>query len=1655
MGYLLPSPPPPPAVSAQRPRPGRWLLLALALLLGPALTTHAQAPCVTATYTTGGTTAQAPFYNVYQQSFTATCSGQLTTMVFNFPNTADDLRRSGYSVKASLTDAAGTTVLATLPFDDNVIPLQTRTYDFSAANVFLTSGTQYRWELRQIDNTIGATDPAVPLLLLQSFAGNPYTGGQAFSAAPVGASSPAPAADRDFRGWTVNLGPAVQTGAISGSPFCAGGAVSVPFTASGTIGAGNVYTAQLSNASGSFAAPVSIGTLSSTASTGTISATVPAGTASGTGYRIRVTASTAGLAPIPNTSNLTVNGTAAPTGSASQSFAAGATVANLTATGTAIKWYATSSSTTALASTTALVNGTIYYATQTVSGFESCNRFAVTATVSTPNQPPTIANQTRSIAENAATGTNVGLPIAASDPDAAQTLTYAITGGNPDNAFAINPTTGQLTVGVSAGGLDFETTPTYALTVRVTDNAATPASSSATITVNVIDVSEAPVVVPGQTRSIAENAAIGTNVGLAVAASDPDAGQTLTYAIISGNTGGAFAINASTGQLTVAGLLDFETTASYTLTVRVRDNAGTPLSGSANVTVNLTNVNEAPTYANLGVSVAEDTPIGTVVSSQPAFDPEGAPLTYAITGGNTGGAFAINPTTGVITVAGLLDAEGLTTDYFLAIQVSDGTLTGTGTRSFFVFNINEPPTALTLSPTTVAENTGANVVVGILTAADPEVDYVPSGPRPGRRGGSPPSVSFSLVSGIGSADNALVNINGKELRITASPNFEAKSSYAVRVRATDQDGLFIEENFVLTVTNVNEAPTALALSNATIAENTGANVTVGQLLATDPDAGATFTYTLVSGVGSNDNALVNISGGDNLRLTADPDFETKSSYVIRVRATDQGGLSFDRILIITITDVLETPANDAPVNIFLSNADVAENAPNAVVGLLTTADGDVADTHTYTLVSGTGSTGNGAFTIVGDQLRVGATALDFEAQSSYSVRIRTTDSGAGNLAFTKVFTITVLDVAEDLTISTGTPASPVFVPGGLYNNITVTNTGVASLTGVVVVNGAFVVQSGGTLYTRCLVTTGPGSFTLADEATLVICNEDGISALPATTGGVQVTGGRSFSSGARYVYFSDFAQQTGTGLPATVRSLQMSNDGAGLTLTQPVAITEELRLSAGTLVTGGNTLTLLSTAARTAYALHEGGDVSGNVTVQRYVGGPAALSYHHLSSPVQGAPVSDLATSGFVPKVNPAYNALPYVAPPTASFPNVFGFDETRGGTTPAYAAFNTGYFSPATLGTPLAVGRGYSVYIGGQKTPDFVGALTTGNVNVPLSVTGLNTSPNAQKAGWHLLGNPYPQPIDWDLLATPAGLNASVSVWYSTGGVSGAYRTRNASGVGSLTDGLIGVGQAFFVRATSATAFPFTNALRVEEGAVALGRAAVGTAAPLLTLTLTKVGAAPAQADELFLYPEAGAGESFDAAFDAARPGRNVGLPTLSALIDGQEAVIDARNPAEWAAGQFIELVAAVPAAGVYTLQVGTLAHLAADRLVLRDRLTGTAYDLHQRPTLAFTAAQAGELRGRFAVEVNLGRVTGLTPALTAPKLALWPNPATSGTATVRLTVPGGVDATAPVTVLDAAGRVVRRTVLSAESALDVRGLPAGVYAVRCAGATARLVVE
>lgn len=304
---------------------------------------------------------------------------------------------------------------------------------------------------------------------------------------------------------------------------------------------------------------------------------------------------------------------------------------------------------------------------------------------------------------------------------------------------------------------------------------------------------------------------------------------------------------------------------------------------------------------------------------------------------------------------------------------------------------NLAPTNLVLSNSSIQENQPTGTLIGSLSTTDPN---------------TADKFTYSLVGGTGSTDNAQFTINGNQLTTNSVFDFESQATRSVRIRTTDGGGLNFEKAFTINVMNVNEAPTSLALSKSTMDQTTITSFVVGQFSTTDTDVGDTFTYKLVTGTGIIDNTKFVIQG-NTLKTNV---VLAPGSYTIRVRTTDARGLFTEQPFTITVNS---TTPNQPPTDILLSSSTIQENvATGAQVGVLSSIDPNVNDQFTYTLVSGTGSTDNGLFAISGNQL-VTNIPLDFEAQASRSVRIRTIDGGG--LSFEKVFTINVLNVNESPT----------------------------------------------------------------------------------------------------------------------------------------------------------------------------------------------------------------------------------------------------------------------------------------------------------------------------------------------------------------------------------------------------------------------------------------------------------------------------------------------------------------------------------------------------------------------------------------------------------------------------------------------------------------
>ena len=130
---------------------------------------------------------------------------------------------------------------------------------------------------------------------------------------------------------------------------------------------------------------------------------------------------------------------------------------------------------------------TFFYEVTDEDGISSTG--VVEVTVSGLNDPPEIEEQAFLVVENSANGTVVGT-VAASDPNG-DGFTFSIIGGTGEGVFAINADSGQITVADNTT-LDFETNPTFSLEVQVTDDAAMARSSSATMTINLDDATDAP-----------------------------------------------------------------------------------------------------------------------------------------------------------------------------------------------------------------------------------------------------------------------------------------------------------------------------------------------------------------------------------------------------------------------------------------------------------------------------------------------------------------------------------------------------------------------------------------------------------------------------------------------------------------------------------------------------------------------------------------------------------------------------------------------------------------------------------------------------------------------------------------------------------------------------------------------------------------------------------------------------------------------------------------------------------------------------------------------------------------------------------------------------------------------------------------------------------
>ena len=629
-----------------------------------------------------------------------------------------------------------------------------------------------------------------------------------------------------------------------------------------------------------------------------------------------------------------------------------------------------------------------------------------------------------------------------------------------------------------------------------------------------------------------------------------------------------------------------------------------------------------------------------------------------------------------------------------------------------------------------------------------------------------------------------------------------------------------------------------------------------------------------------------------------------------------------------------------------------------------------------------------------------------------------------------------------------TSAIDATIPSGPANQPVVSGTQAAK--NVIVQSGASLTLAATTAPTTSLTlgSDGNGNLTLATGSTLT----------QGAASEIYITGNMT-NNGATFAL--NATSEVGFGITPTNHIL---NGTAGVTfqiltvgeqgffdnlsMQVPVQVRRKLGVynsSTTSLGTGGS-LTLLSDATGTALVENSNSStVTGTVTVQRYIDPTtnAGLGYRHYSAPVNNTTVADLATpgtTGFTPTLTTSYNAS---ATPgtTTPFPTVFGYDQSRVTLTNAYAPFDRGFVVPAALTTPLAVGQGYVVNIAGNQLVDFVGTLTTGDQS-PVALSRVAGNPDA---GWQLLGNPYPAPLDYALVAPGDRLNldAAIYVYGSTGPYVGTYRSY-VNGVGG--NSVLPVAQGFFVRVSAGQtsgSLTFRNSQRLTALPRPVPMRGAADARPLVQLELR---GATGPADALYAYAQAGATAGFDGQFDAEKMANSTGLNLSSTAISGETLAIDGR-PA-FAAATVLPLAVGVPAAGTYSLTAVALNNIPATLdAFLSDAQTGQTVNLRLQPAYAFSVspAQAAVLiSGRFTLHFAARAALATAPALSAAQVALYPNPAHD-----RFTVFVPAVAGTPqvhATLLNALGQVVRTqaAVSGTAFAVETGALAAGVYTLR-----------
>lgn len=624
-------------------------------------------------------------------------------------------------------------------------------------------------------------------------------------------------------------------------------------------------------------------------------------------------------------------------------------------------------------------------------------------------------------------------------------VNFEIIQGNLGNVFSIEKVDDNTAIVNLVGQLDFEVQPTYELVLTATDRGTNPGplSSTATVSISVIDVNVFPPnVTSNQTIPVLESEPVGTEIAQ-IDAVDPDSTE-ITYRIVSvqgeGVSGvaamGVFSVN-NKGIVSLAELLDFETSSHYEIEISVTD--GT-FSTTTRLVVIVINVNEVgPVLMTANFSVTEEQPSGTVVGTVLATDPDAGDsdtVTFSIiSNGRISNLFSIGEETGIIQTTQVLDRESLVlaglflpgrgSNEKLTIQaVDEGTprLTSRTEVTITILDINDnAPVFERVSNSTVGavfENEDVGAVIVDAVAIDSDL-------------GSNGTVSYSLdILNLPSGASPPFEIDNQGLVTTTMRiDREEQGAYSVVIQATD-DGMLPMTTLVMLsirILDVNDNVPVFSQSPppVSVLESIPVPTQLLQVSAVDADEGTNgdVVYSIITTQPSSSLTMFSINNQTGeISLDSELDFETTSSHTLTIRAQDRGTppMSSTTQVDVTVGNVDEIPPS------FIGPCRVAVResvSPNTPIMLCIATDIDDTSSITGVAVRYEFLQGNvgGAFSISDDGTVRVAKNVDRETLDFYEIVVQATDPAG--LSTTTILSITIDDINDNPPIISNLPAN--------------------------------------------------------------------------------------------------------------------------------------------------------------------------------------------------------------------------------------------------------------------------------------------------------------------------------------------------------------------------------------------------------------------------------------------------------------------------------------------------------------------------------------------------------------------------------------------------------------------------------------------------------